>query len=88
VANAGKPQGVGYLDSQGRCTRDVTQAQRFATEDDAWTFAANSGEQVPEDAWAEATCPSCLGTCLTHAGQHGRSTALCAACRGTGKAPE
>jgi hypothetical protein len=53
VANAGKPQGVGYLDRDARCTRDVRLAQRFPAEDDAWTFAAVSGEQVPEDAWVE-----------------------------------
>lgn len=53
VANAGQPAGVGYLDRDSHCTRDVHHAQTFATEDDAWTFAAVSGEQVPEDAWAE-----------------------------------
>lgn len=45
--------GVGYLDSESRCTRDVRHAKTFENEADAWDFANGSGEKVPEDAWVE-----------------------------------
>lgn len=48
-----QPEGVGYLDADGRCTRDARQAKTFDNEADAWTFAANSGEQMPCDCWVE-----------------------------------
>lgn len=54
VANYGKPEGIGYLDAMSRCTRDLRDAKTFETEDDAWTFAATSGERVPDDCWSEA----------------------------------
>lgn len=62
VANAGNPAGIGYLDNHSRCTRDPRQAARFPSEDDAWTFAANSEEQVPEDAWVEQAEPIAEGS--------------------------
>ena len=48
-----QPDGVGYLDREARCTSDQSLAVRFDVEADAWNFANASGEQVPEDAWAE-----------------------------------
>lgn len=53
IASWEKPEGVGYLDAQGRCSSDVRYAKTFDTEDEAWTFAAVSGELVPEDCWVE-----------------------------------
>lgn len=53
VANGGEPEGIGYLDKECRCTRDLYYAAKFDTEADAWTHAAMSGEQVPEDCWVE-----------------------------------
>ncbi len=53
VANGGKPEGIGYLDKEGRCTRALRDAETFESEADAWAFAGVSGEQVPEDCWAE-----------------------------------
>ena len=48
-----QPDGVGYLDREARCTSDKSFAVQFDVEADAWDFARTSGEQVPEDAWAE-----------------------------------
>lgn len=53
AANGGKPGGVGYLDRMARCTTELRDAQPFNNEDDAWTFAATSGEEVPNDVWVE-----------------------------------
>jgi hypothetical protein len=53
VANWDTPEGVGYLDAESRCTRDLRYAKTFDVEADAWTFAALSSERVPDDCWAE-----------------------------------
>jgi hypothetical protein len=53
VANGGEPEGVGYLDNESRCSRDVRDAKKFESEADAWAFARVSAERVPEDCWAE-----------------------------------
>ena len=48
-----QPDGVGYLDAESRCTRDLRYAKKFDHEADAWTFAGLSGERVPDDCWVE-----------------------------------
>jgi len=44
---------VGYLDKDARITDARCYAQEFDNEADAWAFAATSGEQVPNNCWAE-----------------------------------
>lgn len=46
-------EGIGWLDSESRCTSDRRYAKTFDTEAEAWDFARNSGERVPDDCWAE-----------------------------------
>jgi len=48
-----QPDGVGYLDAEGRCTRALGYAKLFDHEADAWEHARLSGERVPDDCWAE-----------------------------------
>ena len=48
-----QPDGIGYLDAAGRVSKDASDAERFETESDAWAFARNSGERVPDDCWVE-----------------------------------
>ena len=48
-----QPDGIGYLDRSGWCTRDQREAARFDTEADAWDFARASEGQVITDVWAE-----------------------------------
>lgn len=55
VANTGQPEGVGYLDRSAMCSRDARDAKTFDDESDAWLFANNSGERVPDDCWVEPT---------------------------------
>lgn len=54
IASWDRPEGVGYLDSEARCTSALRQAKSFDNEADAWTFAALSGERVPDDCWVES----------------------------------
>lgn len=49
-----EPAGIGYLDERGSCSRDPRDAKTFDNEADAWTFAAMSGELIPEDCWVES----------------------------------
>jgi len=46
-------EGVGYLDAESRCTSAQRDAKTFDNEADAWDFARNSGEHVPDDCWVE-----------------------------------
>lgn len=57
IAHGGRPEGVGYLDAESRCTSDRRYAFTFETEADGWVFAANSGEAIPGDCWVEESVP-------------------------------
>lgn len=54
IASYDRPEGgVGYLTRTGQCSRERCDAQVFDTEAEAWSFAALSGERVPDDCWVE-----------------------------------
>lgn len=53
-----QPDGVGWLDKNGSVTSNVRNAQRYDTEDEAWTHAAAAEilgcDEKGDWAWVEA----------------------------------